>query len=624
MQIFMDHLYTLALYAMLLSAWYGAGAGIISLFDSKRKDCFGERVVIGLSLGCVISGFAISLFGSFGIDLRLLQTLTMLFCMLGFYMLFLDWRSGCFNEYRLLKQRLNFFSLFCVFFLVVLFIICFAPPTAGDVLNYQLDIPKRWLENGRISFLEDHRYCGLPSLMNANFLIGLIFDSFSLPALMSWTSMILSVSAVWLIAQKQYGALTAKWAFIIFLFSPMIVLVSTSAFVDIFLVNFCAVAWLCIIIGEKEKKVSAYILAGVFLGAAAATKTNALIFLPVFGWLLFSDNNPLRMQWIKPVLYVFIPALLVLLPMYYRTWLWTGNPFYPALPDVLKNLFPEIRGVATVAEKSVVPSLRNIILLPFIVSLNPSGLTSSSTVVYNMMSFMPVAVIVPALLCVKGYCRKFWKVIAGGLFFYLITFLLGGGHQRFYWVASPFFAIAAGGGIVACSDKKLLTTFITYSLGINILMTVFFGGIMLRNCINVVFGVESYDSFLMRTTRHYDVFCWLNRQHLQPGKIASCLGGTFYLDKPKLLVSYICSFRDTQYQSLNAWSRDLSKFGVKYVILSENEQKNIRNVKFPLGCFLRTHGKLIKKFNNSPAGGRFRNLTKSNTQVVLIYEVVNR
>lgn len=125
----------------------------------------------------------------------------------------------------------------------------------------------------------------------------------------------------------------------LFLLSGVVVFEIRVAYVDLALAFFCLALFLLLDQATAEKEVERaprLVLAGAAAGLVAASKISgivlvvaiAVVFLPA--WLRISGRRGLRAT-VRPTLFFFLPAALLWLPWVLRTFLATGNPFYPAL-----------------------------------------------------------------------------------------------------------------------------------------------------------------------------------------------------------------------------------------------------------------------------------------------------
>lgn len=93
------------------------------------------------------------------------------------------------------------------------------------------------------------------------------------------------------------------------------------------------------------------IWAGLFTGMAMGVKLTAILLVWAPGAGLFAVRmllQPKRVRWLLPMLVLYsLLAWALLCPWLLKTWLYTGNPFYPALP----NWFPAQGAYAAAAEQ---------------------------------------------------------------------------------------------------------------------------------------------------------------------------------------------------------------------------------------------------------------------------------
>ena len=126
--------------------------------------------------------------------------------------------------------------------------------------------------------------------------------------------------------------LAYKWTIILFLSSPLTFSIGTTVFIDsswsLFLISgsFYAVKLLY----KENSHIENYILAGLFLGLAVATKAiTFLTLLILLACILISSKNIFKKNNIKSIIAGIFLFLIFGFKSYIFSWYFTGNPFYP-------------------------------------------------------------------------------------------------------------------------------------------------------------------------------------------------------------------------------------------------------------------------------------------------------
>lgn len=274
-----------------------------------------------------------------------------------------DLRLGLVMAYP--QSRLNklFFS-FVLFMLIINLSLALAPPTQWDGLVYHLEIPRRYAENGRISFLPDNLYAGFPGLSSMWFTWSILMHASTSAAVFGWLVGVLAILGL----VGLFSRVSEKDSYWL---APAFLLSGSSlsqalhwAYVDWWVILMGIVSWI-VLITYLENHQSFWIgLAGVLLGFTISVKYTSGILLVLFGLvLLVYSRRPLqdfssqstklnllnrlnllltgtrfrRLSVECLVLALF--ALSIVSPWLLKNYLYTGQPLYPVV-TARQNLDP--------------------------------------------------------------------------------------------------------------------------------------------------------------------------------------------------------------------------------------------------------------------------------------------
>lgn len=209
------------------------------------------------------------------------------------------------------------------------------PPHHFDALAYHLTAPQRYLQTGRIAPLPDVIYGNLPLTMEMLYGVGLAFGSDPFAQLLHLAFGGLTALALWALARRAFDRATAWLALAIFLATPLVMVWSRVANVDLPLACFLLLATLAALRaaeaagGEARRWVG---LAGVFAGLALGTKYQALFAVPILALLLVGDRVggkvAARERLARAGLFCGL-AVAVAAPWYLKNWIVLGNPLWP-------------------------------------------------------------------------------------------------------------------------------------------------------------------------------------------------------------------------------------------------------------------------------------------------------
>ncbi|MBX3390835.1 MAG: hypothetical protein KF691_15405 [Phycisphaeraceae bacterium] len=225
-----------------------------------------------------------------------------------------------------------------------------------DVLSYHLQLPREWLELGRLTPLNHNVYSYLPSYFESAFLT-LQLWTFAPRSTVNGVSGILAndgwraiscqllhvgfgVVAAWMVAAATRETLArtkeggegaphgAGWVgAAAFLCVPWIVVVGSMAYNELAMCSLIAGAMVAALdrgIGATSRAV----LTGWLIGVACGLKPTALVLAAPMAGLALIWFSPAR-GWIRLVAYAAGAGFIALAPWLLRNWFASGNPIFP-------------------------------------------------------------------------------------------------------------------------------------------------------------------------------------------------------------------------------------------------------------------------------------------------------
>lgn len=215
-----------------------------------------------------------------------------------------------------------------------LILLATTPPTSRDALTHHLAIPKLYLQHGRIYEIPELIFSYYPMNLDLLYLIPLQLNS---DILSKYIHLSFGLATAWLIFYYLEKKLSRNWGIIgalLFLSTPIIICLATSAYVDLGVCFFTTASLLLILQWSNSQKLSFLIVAGILTGLAIGTKYNGLItcfLLSCFIPFLTPNNNSTggKILKVKPALLFFLFAMLICSPWFIRNYLWTENPIFP-------------------------------------------------------------------------------------------------------------------------------------------------------------------------------------------------------------------------------------------------------------------------------------------------------
>jgi hypothetical protein len=227
--------------------------------------------------------------------------------------------------------------LVCAVLAIPIFLQVFYPPVDWDATSYHFATSRLYLEMHRLVAATYLRYPVFPQLQEMLFTLGLgIYDDVAAQGmtLMTWVGTGLALVAL---GRRLGMPAVGVIALGIWAGSPTAYSFGTIGYVDVPLTFFVTLAWLCWLIYSHEKTVRWAALAGVFAGAAAATKYAGLFF--VLGVALAIVLVAPRGARARPLAIFAVFAALVCVPWYARNAILSGDPLFPFLGRFLPNRY---------------------------------------------------------------------------------------------------------------------------------------------------------------------------------------------------------------------------------------------------------------------------------------------
>jgi 4-amino-4-deoxy-L-arabinose transferase-like glycosyltransferase len=212
------------------------------------------------------------------------------------------------------------------------------PPVSRDALIHHLAVPKIYLRDG-FRELPDFVFSYYPMNVELLYWVSLALGSDLVPKFIHFAFALGTAGLLFRHLRNLLGKGYGLAGALLFLSVPIVVKLSTTAYVDLGLVFFSTAALLAVLDWrEGGFKAHSLVRAGVFCGLALGAKYNGLIawlILSLFIPALYARGVGARsgglLRSCGQGLLFALPALAVFSPWMIRNALWTGNPLYPLL-----------------------------------------------------------------------------------------------------------------------------------------------------------------------------------------------------------------------------------------------------------------------------------------------------
>ncbi len=323
----------------LLSALYRVSvAAIIILLAGGLGRKFRRGDEMSLALAARDAGVGLGILGLIvfiiGITLRFSALNLLIPILIGFILL----RREIVSFARAWKEAGTYFKeldlgigLIAAFTLVILManlFIALAPPTSFDGLTYHLTLPKYYLFDGRINYVPELMYWGMPQLSEMGFTLAMKFGGAQAAATLQWMVGLVALAAIFSFVQQTLNKNSAWVAVASLLCGWTLSDALSRAYVEWSLVLYGTLFLIQLNQWRATRSRADLVWSAIFAGFALSTKYVGGI-LVIAGILVILYN--LRHKFIKDAFLFGMTASLILSPWLIKNYLATGNPFYPIL-----------------------------------------------------------------------------------------------------------------------------------------------------------------------------------------------------------------------------------------------------------------------------------------------------
>lgn len=463
-------------------------------------------------------------------------------------------------------SRLNFLiqillGMTILFLLVTLIILSMLPPIATDALIHHLAIPKLWLLNGGFYEIKWSVFSYYPMNVDLLYLIPLYFHNDIVP---NFIHMGFGIGTSWLIFRylsDKFNRVTGLLGILVFISTPIVMRMSTVAYVDLGLTFFTTTSILAYLHwrnnGYNENKW--LFISSIAMGLALGTKYNALIaWLLLLMAIIFFYSRDEKTQWpaVKYGAIFFIISLLIFSPWLIKNLILTGNPLFPLFTGFFNT---NVNGIANDGNTYSVVS-GNSYMGMFKYRAMLYGESFWETLMIPLRFFFqgqdfsdryfdgvlnPVLIImIPFAFMNRSFQKDKFFFVLFAFFFILMAFLLDQLRIRYILPAIPILAILTVMGIMnvlTWSAEKAAPIKYFYT-GIILLFLIMFGAkniMYLSNYfqnlqpLKYICNMETRDEYINRHMKSYAAMSYINKQTSPNSRIRLIFlaGRGYYLDR---------------------------------------------------------------------------------------------
>ena len=440
------------------------------------------------------------------------------------------------------KNRVSynlFAAIICIAILILLaieFILNLTPPIARDALIHHLAIPKLWLKNGGFYDVKWADFSYYPMNVDLLYLLPLYFKKDFIANFIHMGFGIGTALLIYHYLNNKTGRIAGILGILVFLSTPIVVRLSTQAYVDLGLAFFTTASILTFIRYRdgEFKEFKWLFLSSLAMGLALGTKYNALIawfFLSLTIVYVYSRDTGRQGRAVIYGLIFFMISLSVFSPWLIKNIILTGNPLYPLFKGIFKTNSATIEGGALsivsgdnhtgffqMREMLYGENFWKTLLIPFRFFFQ--GQDNSDRYFDGVLN--PVLIILsPFALMSKSDYRDKLCFMSFAVFFIFIAFFLGEIRIRYILPVVPVLSILTVMGLM-----NIWTWTMSHSNRFGKVLAVlvfsFFIVMMSKNVfyiknyyqtispMNYVLGKESRDEFITRHNSSYPAIKYIN------------------------------------------------------------------------------------------------------------------
>jgi hypothetical protein len=250
------------------------------------------------------------------------------------------------------------------------------PPVEWDTIAYHLAIPELYLQSHRITYIPSILHSNWPFNMEMLYTLALAIGSERSPGFITLSFLVIGALTLVLAGMRFFTARVGILAAAFYAGLPVVHRYAGTGDVDVPLAVFAFVAALAWYEGVTRSDKALLVLAGLLSGFAAGCKLTGVVTAVILGvGLIVVAIAQRKMISYLPVVVAFaVPAGLVVVPWYLKSWIVTGNPVWPFLVNVFPSRNWDRYGEALLDGDLHSPgtgtSLRSLVWLPWDLSVS--------------------------------------------------------------------------------------------------------------------------------------------------------------------------------------------------------------------------------------------------------------
>jgi hypothetical protein len=446
--------------------------------------------------------------------------------------------------------------LVLLLFLSVIVLMNLTPPICRDALIHHLAIPKLWIRHGGYYEMPWADFSYYPMNVDLLYWIALYFKNDIAPKFIHAG---LGVGTAWMVHRYLKTRIGYSWGLfgaVIFLSTPIVVWLCTSAYIDLGMTFFTTASIFCLLKWRDTRFVTRWlVLSGCFMGLAVGSKYNALIaalFVNLMVVFIFSRDTKKQFQALGCGAVFFATTLIIASPWFIKNCWLTGNPFYPLFGGLFRSLHLPLQEALTssIQSQESVGFLRIRKVLygesaweTFLIPIRMFFQGDDNSYQYFQGKLNPLLIVfTPFLFLNKRFKADKFLFGSFSIFYLVIAFFSTAQQVRYLMPIFPFLAILAAMGI---NDLLKWMEGKHHQKYLQAILFAGLAGLLFKNVIYLeermalvqplpyIFGKESRDDFLSRHLLDYPAVTFINAHLPSDARIYTIYLGRrgYYLDR---------------------------------------------------------------------------------------------
>jgi hypothetical protein len=439
--------------------------------------------------------------------------------------------------------------LVCISIVILLcieFILNLTPPISRDALIHHLAVPKLWLKHGGFYEIPWANYAYYPMNIDLIYAICIYFKNDIAPKFIHLVFGLGTGLLIYFYLKPKFSREWGLLGMVIFITTPIVIWLSTSAYVDLGMTFFTTGSVLAFIKWRDSEysQFKWFLISSFCMGIAIGSKYNALIawfiVLMILMLNVVRDTGKQKLAFGYGILFFVITASIAS-PWYVKNYIQTGNPFYP----LFNNFVDSFRhySVQEALQQHAIEKNHQISFFKMRQILYGENFWETLLIPIRMFfhgkdhsyqyfqgSLNPILIVFsPFILLNRKYGKDKFLFVFFSVIFITMAFFLTAKQVRYILPVLPFLAIISIMGIKSLLDKigeRTLFSFLRFGEKIKSILRVFvfasvtilliFNFIYLKNRIETidpfpyVLGKETREAFLKRHLLHYDAVEYIN------------------------------------------------------------------------------------------------------------------